>query len=442
MQASQVLETDDLWLSVPEAVGRLQAGQMVLLCDDETREHEADLCLAAQFATAERINFMLQQARGLLCVALAGERLDLLNIPLAERANAPLQDTAFTASVDARHGTTTGVSARDRAITARLLVDPSAQPEDFARPGHLFPLRAHPAGTLGRRGHTEGAVDLMRLAGLEPGAVICEVLDEEGEPARGATLLRFARRHGLGLISVDAIARFRRQRRVMLVNETRLPLAEGHFQLRHYRDTRRARDYLALILGELDKGREPPLVRLHSACTTGEVFGSRRCDCQAQLKQALTLIGREGRGLLLYLPQEGRGIGLAGKLHAYRLQDHGHDTVEANERLGYPADGRTYDEAVAILTELGLKRLRLLTNNPAKLQALEAAGLQVERVPLEIAVCEENRAYLEARRRRLGHLLTTLAGAHSDLAGSENGGQACLNGRTREEERHAGDRRS
>ncbi|MBX5449827.1 GTP cyclohydrolase II [Thermogemmatispora sp.] len=408
MQASQPLATADLWLSVPAAVRRVQAGQMVLLCDDETREHEADLCLAAQFATAERINFMLQQARGLLCVALAGERLDALAIPLAERANAPLQDTAFTASVDARRGTTTGVSARDRALTARLLVDPTAQPEDFARPGHLFPLRAHPAGTLGRRGHTEGAVDLMRLAGLEPGAVICEVLDEQGEPARGPTLLDFARRHGLGLLTIEAIARFRREQRVMLVNETRLPLPEGDFRLRHYRDTRQARDYLALVLGELGSGEVPPLVRLHSACTTGEVFGSQRCDCQAQLKQALTLIGHEGRGLLLYLPQEGRGIGLAGKLHAYRLQDNGCDTVEANERLGYPADARSYDEAVAILAELGLRRLRLLTNNPAKLQALQSAGFQVERLPLEIAAGESNRAYLEVRHRRLGHLLTAL----------------------------------
>ncbi|RAQ97574.1 GTP cyclohydrolase II [Thermogemmatispora tikiterensis] len=440
MSINQLLETNDLWLSVPAAVRRLQAGQMVLLCDDETREHEADLCLAAQFATPERINFMLQQARGLLCVALAGERLDALGIPLAERANAPLQDTAFTASVDARRGTTTGVSARDRALTARLLVDPTAQPEDFARPGHLFPLRAHPAGTLGRRGHTEGAVDLMRLAGLEPGAVICEVLDEEGEPARGATLLRFAQRHGLGLITVDAIARFRREQRVILVNETRLPLPEGDFHLRHYRDTRQGRDYLALILGELDWGDLPPLVRLHSACTTGEVFGSQRCDCQAQLRKALALIGREGRGLLLYLPQEGRGIGLAGKLHAYRLQDNGYDTVEANERLGYPADARSYDDAVAILAELGLRRLRLLTNNPAKLQALQNADLQVERVALEIAASPENRAYLDTRRRRLGHLLSASTepdpGAIEEAIGAVSQAASHHARRTEEVERH------
>jgi 3,4-dihydroxy 2-butanone 4-phosphate synthase/GTP cyclohydrolase II len=399
-------EAPNLFLTVSRAIRLLQAGQMLLICDDSEREHEADLCLAAQFAGAEQINFMLQAARGLVCVALAGERLDALGIPLAEPANQPLQGTAFTASVDARRGTSTGISARDRALTARLLVDPSAQPEDFARPGHVFPLRAHAAGTLGRRGHTEGAVDLMRLAGLEPGAVICETLDEQGEPARGETLLRFARRQQLALITIETIARFRRTQRVCAVNETRLHTTAGDFLLRHYRDTRSWQDYLALLLGDLDDEGQPPLVRLHSACTTGDIFGSRRCDCQEQLQAALAAIGREGRGLLLYLPQEGRGIGLAGKLHAYRLQEQGYDSVEANERLGYPADARRYDAAVAILQHLQLRAVRLLTNNPAKVAALRREEIAVERVPLEIAPTSENYADLQARYRRLGHLLS------------------------------------
>ncbi len=417
------------FVSVPAAIRALQAGEMVLICDDEEREHEADLCLAAQFATAEKLNFMLRAARGLICVALSGARLDALGIPLAERANEPLQSTAFTAPVDARHGTTTGISAHDRALTARLLVDPRARAEDFARPGHVFPLRAHPAGTLGRRGHTEGAVDLMRLAGLEPGAVICETLDAQGNAARGETLLRFARRWKLGLITIESIARFRRDQRVTLVSETELATDEGIFRLRHYRDTQTDEDYLALLLGDLTTpARQPPLLRLHSACTTGDIFGSRRCDCQAQLQQALRAIGHEGRGLLLYLPQEGRGIGLAGKLHAYRLQDQGYDTVEANERLGYPADARSYAGAVAILKDLELSAVRLLTNNPAKVRALLSAGIAVERLGLEIAAGPANQRYLETKRERLGHLLSTLAASHTrpGNAGSEEAAHAAV----------------
>ncbi len=396
-------------ITVTEAVRELRAGRMILICDDESREHEADLCLAAQFATPEAINFLAHAACGLICVALAGERLDALRIPLAEKGGDPLQGTAFTASVDALYGTTTGISAHDRAITARTLVDPTTRLSDLVRPGHVFPLRAQPGGTLERRGHTEAAVDLMRIAGLEPGAVICEVLDDKGEAARGEALRAFAHTWGLGIVSVDAIARYRVEYRVSLLAETQLPTPDATFRLLHYRELETSRDYLALVLGEVSNGQErPPLLRMHSACMTGDIFGSQRCDCQAQMHMALRLIAAEGRGILLYLPQEGRGIGLAGKLQAYTLQEQGCDTVEANQRLGYPVDARAYTSAIAILHECGITHARLLTNNPAKIEALAEGGIAVERIPLEIAPTAENMRYLQTKQTRLGHLLASL----------------------------------
>ena len=394
-------------LTVAEAIREVQAGRMVILCDDEQRENEADLCLAAQFASAETINFFAHQACGLICVALTGARLDALRLPQAASRHEPLQGTAFAVSVDAHHGTTTGISAHDRATTIHALIDHATRPDELASPGHVFPLRARPGGTLERRGHTEASVDLMRLAGLEPGAVICEILDETGEAARGAKLLEMACRWKLGLLSVEAIARYRRTHRVSLVSETSLPTPEATFRLRHYREIETGCDYLALLLGEMGE-RASTLLRLHSACLTGDLFGSQRCDCQAQLHAALHAIVAEGQGLLLYLPQEGRGIGLSGKLQAYRLQEQGYDTVEANERLGYPADARTYDCAVAILRDLGVTSARLLTNNPAKIEALRAHGMRVERVPLEIAPTGSNQFYLHTKRQRFGHLLHAL----------------------------------
>ncbi len=387
-------------MTLAEAVHEVRAGRMVLLCDDETRENEADLCLAAQFATPQTINFMARAACGLICVALAGERLD------------SLQGTAFTASVDALHGTTTGISARDRAITIRTLVDPATRPEELVRPGHVFPLRAQPGGTLERRGHTEAAVDLMRIAGMEPGAVICEVLGDDGEAARGQVLLDLARTWGIGLLSVDAIARYRREHAVSCISQTQLPTPEATFRLLHYREIETGRDYLVLALGDLGEQQErPPLLRLHSACMTGDLFGSQRCDCQAQMHAALHLIATEGRGVLLYLPQEGRGIGLAGKLQAYVLQEQGYDTIEANERLGYPSDARTYTPAVEILRDLGITSARLMTNNPMKTQALREGGMVVERIPLEIPPTVDNLRYQQTKHQRLGHLLTSLQGA-------------------------------
>lgn len=394
-------------LTVAEAVREAQAGRMVILCDDEGRENEADLCLPAQFANAEAINFIAHQACGLICVALTGARLDALRIPLAACGGHPLQGTAFTASVDALYGTTTGISASDRAATIRALVATGTRPEDLAYPGHVFPLRARPGGTLERRGHTEAAVDLMRIAGLEPGAVICEILGEDGEAARGEQLLEMARRWNLGLLSVDALAHFRSTHRVSHVSETSLPTPVATFRLLHYREIETGLDYLVLMLGEV-RDQPSTLLRLHSSCMTGDIFGSQRCDCQAQMHESLRVIAAEGHGMLLYLPQEGRGIGLAGKLQAYRLQEQGYDTVEANERLGYPADARTYASAVEILHDLGVTSARLLTNNPAKVQALRKRGMSVERVALETPPTGNNWYYLQTKRQRFGHVLSAL----------------------------------
>jgi 3,4-dihydroxy 2-butanone 4-phosphate synthase/GTP cyclohydrolase II len=397
-------------LTVPEAIRTVQEGRMVLIRDDENRENEADVCLAAQFATPERLNFLLHHVCGLICVAMAGARLDALAIPLAEQVHHPLQGTPFTASVDSRQGTTTGIPASERALTIRRLVDPTARAEDFAHPGHVFPLRAHPRGTLGRRGHTEAAVDLMHLAGLEPGAIVCEALDSSGESARGDMLLALAREWGIGILDVDTVARYREEHRVSFVTGTPLPTTDASFRLLHYRDTATWQDYLVLTLGNLQKRPgESLLVRLHSACTTGDLFGSRRCDCQSQLHRALQAIAAEGCGVLLYLPQEGRGIGLAGKLQAYWLQEQGYDTVEANELLGYPADARTYTCAVEILRDLQVTSARLLTNNPGKMQALLEGGMLVERVPLEIDPTEENAHYLQTKYQRLIPFLMSLS---------------------------------
>ncbi len=402
-------ETINNTLSLSEAVDELRAGRMVIICDDESRENEADLCLAAQFATPEAINFIAHHACGLICVALSGERLDALNIPLAQHKQDPLQGTAFTTSVDARYSTTTGISARDRATTIRALVNPLTKPHDLAQPGHVFPLRARPGGTLERRGHTEASVDLMRIAGLEPGAVICEILDADGETAHGEALLAIARQWNLGIISVDTITRYRQEHTVSLIAETQLPTPRATFQLLDYQEIATGQHYLALVLGDPQKFQQhPPLLRIHSACATGDIFGSQRCDCQAQLHAALQSIVTEGEGLLLYLPQEGRGIGLGAKLQAYALQDQGYDTIDANTHLGYPADARSYATAIEILQTLHISHVRLMTNSPHKIQALTEAGIIVERVPLEITPNVSNVYYLQTKHQRLGHMLTPL----------------------------------
>lgn len=394
-------------LTIAEAVHELQAGRMVILCDDEERENEADICIAAQFATPEAVNFIAHHACGLICVAMTGERLDALHIPLAASNGSALQGTAFTASVDATHHTTTGISASDRAATIQALINPLSRPSDLAYPGHVFPLRARYRGTLERRGHTEASVDLMRIAGLEPAAVICEILGEDGEPARGAELRAMARKWHLGMLTVETIAQFRSKHTVNRISEVSLPTPYATFNLLHYKDITTGHDYMILRLGSQQSGT-PALVRLHSACATGDLFGSQRCDCQAQLHASLRLIAQEGNGLLLYLPQEGRGIGLAGKLQAYRLQEQGDNTLEANEHLGYPVDARTYDQASEILQDLGITSVRLLTNNPAKCQALSTHGIQVKRVALEITPNEHNKHYLHVKQDYFQRFIASL----------------------------------
>jgi len=395
--------------TIEEALEELRAGRMIIVVDDEDRENEGDLVMAAEKATPEAINFMTRHGRGLICAALTGERLEVLRIPLMVPLDGNICrfQTAFTVSVDARHGTTTGISAYDRAVTIRALADPDTRPEDLAMPGHIFPLRAREGGVLVRAGHTEAAVDLARLAGLTPAGIICEILAEDGRMARLPQLEAFATTHGLRIISIaDLIAYRRRQEKlVRCAAQACLPTRHGEFTALAYEDVITGMHHLALVMGHVADGR-PVLVRAHSECLTGEVFGSLRCDCGPQLERAMELIGTEGRGVVLYMRQEGRGIGLCNKLRAYALQEQGLDTVEANERLGFPADLRDYGIGAQILADLGLRELRLLTNNPRKVVGLEGYGLRVvERIPLVIPPTAENRAYLWAKQEKLGHLL-------------------------------------
>lgn len=394
---------------IEEALEDLRAGRLVIVVDDEDRENEGDLILAAEKVTPEAINFMSQYGRGLICVALPAERLEALRIPLMvpRDHNTSRFETAFTISVDARHGTTTGISACDRAVTVRALVDPATRPEDLVMPGHIFPLRAREGGVLVRTGHTEAAVDLARLAGLTPAGVLCETLAEDGTMARLPQLEKFAATHGLKIISIADLIAYRRQHEklVRCVARAHLPTCDGDFTVLAYEDIITGRHHVALVMGDVADGR-PVLVRVHSECLTGDVFGSLRCDCGSQLKLAALQVAAEGRGVVLYMRQEGRGIGLCNKLRAYALQEQGLDTVEANERLGFPPDLRDYGIGAQILADLGLQELRLLTNNPRKVIGLEGYGLQiVERVPISMPPTEENLAYLRTKREKLGHLL-------------------------------------
>jgi len=396
--------------TIDEGIEEIRAGRILIVVDDEDRENEGDLVMAADLATPEAVNFMAKHGRGLICVPMTGERLDELKIAMMVADNTAPMGTAFTATVDALRGVTTGTSAYDRAVTIRTLVDPATRPEDLARPGHIFPLRAMPGGVLRRAGHTEASVDLARLAGRYPAGVICEVLDDDGGMARLPQLHAMAERYGFKIITIKDLIEYRtrKERLVRRVATTRLPTEFGEFTAIAYETTVDPRVPVALTMGAI-AGETPVLVRMHSECLTGDVFHSRRCDCGVQLELALRIIAEEGRGVLVYLRQEGRGIGLLNKMRAYELQDQGKDTVEANEALGFKPDARDYGIGAQILVDLGVKNLRLLTNNPKKRVGLEAYGLHfMERVPLEIAANDSNRKYLSTKRDKLGHLLSSL----------------------------------
>jgi 3,4-dihydroxy 2-butanone 4-phosphate synthase/GTP cyclohydrolase II len=396
--------------TIEEAVAEIRAGRMVIVVDDEERENEGDLTLAAEKVTPEAINFMARYGRGLICLPMTAERLDELDVPLMVSKNTAAYRTAFCVSIEARKNVSTGISAADRAATVRAAVDPATQPDDLARPGHVFPLRAQPGGVLQRAGQTEAAVDLARLAGLTPAGVICEIMNEDGTMARVPDLEQFARTHGLKMILVADLIRYRmrHERLVERVAEPRLPTRFGEFRLIAFQSRLESKTHLALVMGDLEPG-EPVLVRVHSECLTGDVFGSLRCDCGRQLERAMAMIAEEGRGVIVYLRQEGRGIGLDNKLRAYELQDEGADTVVANERLGFRADQRDYGIGAQILNHLGARKLRVLSNNPVKFIALKGYGLEiVERVPLEIAPDSHSLKYLRTKKEKLGHLLDSV----------------------------------
>ncbi|MBM4414952.1 MAG: bifunctional 3,4-dihydroxy-2-butanone-4-phosphate synthase/GTP cyclohydrolase II [Chloroflexi bacterium] len=393
--------------TVQEAIGEFRNGRMIIITDDKDRENEGDICVPADACTAEVINFMATRARGLICVPMKGDRLDALDLPpMVGRNTAPL-GTAFTVSVEARHGVTTGISAHDRARTVQALIDPASTPDDLTRPGHIFPLRARKGGVLVRAGQTEASVDLCELAGRYPAAVICEVMSVNGEMARLPELQRLARREGLKIISVNDLItyRWRNEMLVERVADAELPTRYGNFRAIAYRTKIDLKEHFALTIGDLATG-EPALVRVHDECVTGDVFGSLRCDCGEQLDTALRRIAEAGRGAIVYMDQEGRGIGLHNKLRAYRLQDGGLDTVEANEALGLPADKREYGIGMQILVDLGVRKMRLMTNNPVKRSGLEGFGLEVvERIPIEVAPNPHNLRYLQTKREKMGHLL-------------------------------------
>jgi 3,4-dihydroxy 2-butanone 4-phosphate synthase/GTP cyclohydrolase II len=395
---------------VEDAIEAIRAGRMVIVVDDADRENEGDLTIAAEKVTPEAINFMARYGRGLICLSMTPERLDELEIPLVVSNNTSAFDTAFCVQIEAKGRTTTGISAADRAATVLAAIDPATRPSDLARPGHMFPLRSRTGGVMVRAGQTEAAVDLARIAGLYPAGVICEVMNEDGTMARVPQLAKFANKHGLLLMTIADLIKYRirTESLVKRVAAADLPTEYGDFKVYAYENQVDKQTHIALVRGDIGNGQDV-LVRVHSQCLTGDVFHSARCDCGAQLDTAMRRIAAEGRGVLLYLHQEGRGIGLANKIRAYELQDEGFDTVEANERLGFKADQRDYGMGVQILRELGVRSMRLLSNNPRKLVGIEGYGLSVsEWLPLEIPASESTRRYLKTKKEKLGHKLSTV----------------------------------
>ena len=399
--------TNKPFSTIEEAIEDIRSGKMVVVCDAEDRENEGDLTLAGQFATPEAINFMAKEGRGLICLALEPKRCDELGLDLMAAKNESPFQTAFTVSIEAREGVTTGISAHDRARTIQVAIDPRSTPNDVVQPGHIFPLKAKAGGVLERAGQTEAAVDLARLAGVTPAGVICEIMNDDGTMARVPDLEKFCAKHDMKMVTVADLIEYRRREDKLVSREVevKLPTAYGEFRAVAYRSLVDNKHHIALVKGEVE-GRDDVLVRVHSECLTGDVFHSMRCDCGEQLESALSMIEAEGSGVLLYLAQEGRGIGLLNKLHAYKLQEEGLDTVDANLKLGLPADLRDYGIGAQILVDLGLGRIRIMTNNPKKIVGLEGYGLEVSaQVPIEHVPNEHNLEYLRAKKERMGHLL-------------------------------------